>query len=135
MIKNRKWPVIVLTVIIIVFILELLPYGAVLRFGNPEGEPWIRTYSYFDMTPFGYADFGPLITAILTCVLMAISIVGLFADNGRIRSAVKIVSFIAFLSSLAPLIVNCYSVVGGVISVLLSAVFVITTMAGRSHMI
>ena len=24
-------------------ILELLPSGVVLRFANPEGEPWVRT--------------------------------------------------------------------------------------------
>lgn len=56
---------------IIAFVLELLPYGVVLNFANPEGEPWRRTYSYFSLTPFGYANFGPFITAILTCALLA----------------------------------------------------------------
>ena len=37
---------------IIAFVLELLPYGVVLNFANPEGEPWRRTYSYFSLTPF-----------------------------------------------------------------------------------
>ena len=49
-------------------ILEILPYGAVCNFANPEGEAWRRTYSYFDLTPFGYANFAPLLTAFLTCL-------------------------------------------------------------------
>ena len=39
---------------IIAFVLELLPYGVVLNFANPEGEPWRRTYSYFSLTPLPY---------------------------------------------------------------------------------
>lgn len=45
------------------FVLELLPYGAVCNFANPDGKPWRRTYSYFDLTPFGYANFAPFLTA------------------------------------------------------------------------
>ena len=26
------------------FILELLPNGVILRFANPDGEPWVNTY-------------------------------------------------------------------------------------------
>lgn len=55
-------------------ILELLPNGVVLNFANPEGEPWRHTYSYFSLTPFGYANFGPFLTAILTCVLLALEL-------------------------------------------------------------
>ena len=45
-------------------IFELLPSGVVLRFANPDGDPWVRTYCHFDLTPFGYANFGPLIAAV-----------------------------------------------------------------------
>ena len=44
---------------LVALILELLPNGVVLNFANPDGEPWRRTYSYFSLTPFGYANFGP----------------------------------------------------------------------------
>ena len=43
----------------IALIFELLPNGVVLRFMNPEGEPWVRTYSFFSLVPYGYANFGP----------------------------------------------------------------------------
>ena len=50
----------------VALILEILPYGAVCNFANPDGEPWRYTYSYFDLTPFGYANFAPFIVALLT---------------------------------------------------------------------
>lgn len=122
---KRKQPIVIFAILIVILVLELLPYGAVLHFGNPEGEPLRETFSYFDMTPYGYANFGPFITAILTCVLLVISIINLLVDNYKIKSTIKIVSLIALVASLAPLIVNSYSVIGGVISFLLLVIVVI----------
>lgn len=123
---KRKQPIIIFAVLIVILVLELLPYGAVLHFGNPEGEPFRETFSYLDLIPYGYVNFGPFITAILTCVLLVMTIINLFADNGKSKSTIKIVSFVALIISLAPLLVNCYSVAGGIISVLLSVVFIIS---------
>lgn len=123
---KRKLPIVIFAVLIVILVLELLPYGAVLYFGNPEGEPLRETFSYFDLTPYGYANFGPFITAILTCVLLVISVINLLVDNDKIKSTIKIVSLIALVASLAPLIVNSYSVIGGVISLLLLLIVVIS---------
>ena len=123
---KRKQPIIAFAILIVILVLELLPYGAVLHFGNPEGEPFRATFSYFDLTPYGYANFGPFITAILTCVLLVLSIINLLVETGKIKTIIKIVSLIAFVISLAPLLVNCYSVFGGAISVLLLLVFIIS---------
>ena len=123
---KRKQPIVIFAILIVILVLELLPYGAVLHFGNPEGEPLRETFSYFDMTPYGYANFGPFITAILTCVLLVISIINLLVDNDKIKTTIKIVALIALVASLAPLIVNCYSVLGGAISMLLLSVFIIS---------
>lgn len=123
---KRKQPIVIFAILIVILVLELLPYGAVLHFGNPEGEPLRETFSYFDLTPYGYANFGPFITAILTCVLLVISIINLLVDNDKIKTTIKIVSLIALVASLAPLIVNCYSVLGGAISILLLSVFIIS---------
>lgn len=123
---KRKRSIIVFAVLTVILVLELLPYGAVLYFGNPEGEPLRETFSYFDLTPYGYANFGPFITAILTCVLLVISIINLLVDNDKIKTTIKIVALIALVASLAPLIVNCYSVLGGAISILLLSVFIIS---------
>lgn len=123
---KRKQPIVIFAILIVILVLELLPYGAVLHFGNPEGEPLRETFSYFDMTPYGYANFGPFITAILTCLLLVISIINLLVDNDKIKTTIKIVSLIALVASLAPLIVNSYSVIGGVISLLLLVIVVIS---------
>ena len=123
---KRKQPIIAFAILIVILVLELLQYGAVLHFGNPAGEPIRETFSYFDLTPYGYANFGPFITAILTCVLLVLSIINLLVDNDKIKTTIKIVSLIALVTSLAPLLINRYSVLGGAISILLLSVFIIS---------
>lgn len=125
---KHKLSVIILSIVIVILVLELLPYGTVLNFANADGEVLRTTYSYFDLTPYGYANFGPFITAILTCMLLVISIINLLMDNAKIKTTIKIVSFIALVTSLAPLLVNCYSVLGLAISLLLLVVFIIPLM-------
>ena len=123
---KRKQTVIVLAILVVILVLELLPYGAVLHFGNPEGEPFRETFSYFDLTPYGYANFGPFITALQTCSLLVMSVVDLFLNNRRLKNALRIVAFVALVASLGPLLVNCYSIIGGAISILLLAVLIIS---------
>ena len=120
----KKLKIFLLVSIIVSIILEALPYGAVCNFATPEKT--IRTlFSYFDLTPYGYANFGPFITALLTCCLLVLSAINLFIVSGRIKKAIKIVVLLALVASLAPLLVNCYSVIGGVISVLLLVLFLV----------
>ena len=103
--------------------LEILPYGAVLNFFNPEGEPWRQTYSYFSMVPFGYANFGPLLTALLTCG--AAIVLALYSVSGRkgFLQAGKVILWVATVLSLTPLVfgLSFYSLVGGLISITLAA--------------
>ena len=123
---KRKQPIVIFAILIVILVLELLPYGAVLHFGNPEGEPFRETFSYFDLTPYGYANFGPFITALQTCSLLVMSVVDLFLNNRRLKNALRIVAFVALVTSLGPLLVNCYSIIGGAISILLLAVLIIS---------
>ena len=119
--KTKK--IVPMVILVFVLILEILPYGAVLNFANPEGEPWRKTFSYFSMTPFGYANFGPFITAILTCVMIVILLVCLLKPMPKLLSACKVISIIAVVTSFTPLIfgISTYSVNGGIISALLAA--------------
>ena len=89
-----KKKLIMLCTAIIALVLELLPYGAVCNFANPEGEPWRYTYSYFDLTPFGYANFAPFIVALLTCVLTVMIVVSLVSKK-PMRTPVLTVSAVA----------------------------------------
>ena len=108
---------------IITLILEVLPYGAVCNFANPEGKPWRKTFSYFDLTPFGYANFAPFITAIITCVVIALTLVYIFTGNKQIIAAAKILLCIGIAASLCPLLygIRFFSVVGALITVSLIA--------------
>ena len=112
---------------IITLILEILPYGAVCNFANPEGVPWRKTFSYFDLTPFGYANFTPFLTAILTCVILVMLLIYLFTDKQGIASATKVMVGIGMPLSLCPLLfgIHFFSVVGALITTSLVAQFVL----------
>jgi len=115
-----KKKLIMLCTTLIALVLEILPYGAVCNFANPEGEPWRRTYSYFDLTPFGYANFAPFIVALLTCVLTVMIVISLVSKK-PMRTPILTVSAIATVLSLAPLLygIRFFSIIGAFISVAL----------------
>ena len=106
-------------------ILELLPNGVVLRFANPEGEPWVNTYSHFDMTPFGYANFGPLIAAVLTCMLLLLVVIYLIKPRKGLNTAIMNVSGFAAVAAFAPVMfgLEYLTVIGIVVGLLLVATF------------
>lgn len=106
-------------------ILELLPSGVVLRFANPEGEPWVRTYCHFDLTPFGYANFGPLIAAVLTCMLLLLVVIYLIKPRKGLNTAIMNVSGFAAVAAFGPLIFGTeyLTVIGIVVGLLLVATF------------
>ena len=62
---------------IIAIVLEILPYGAVLVFAPSPTESVRETFSYFSLTPFGYANFGPFLTALLTCVVLVLALISI----------------------------------------------------------
>ena len=103
----------------IALLLEILPYGAVCNFANPEGEPWRHTYSYFDLTPFGYANFAPLLTAAATCVLLLILVIHVMSGKGSLLPGLRIGFFVCAVLSLGPLAfgIQFFSVTGGLITI------------------
>ena len=115
---------------VIALILEILPYGAVCNFANPEGEPWRKTFSYFDLTPFGYAHFAPFLTALATCVVLVLLLVYVFADKPSVIKAAKGVLGVAAVLSLCPLLfgISYFSVVGALISASLIAELALLTV-------
>lgn len=80
------------------------------------------------MLPFGYANFGPLLTAILTCVLLVLGIILVLGKKERMREGIKVVSAIAVVTSLMPLLYgfDYFSIVGTFISFVLIIEFVLT---------
>ena len=117
-----KKKLITLCLLLCTLVLEILPYGAVCNFWNPEGPPHRATYSYFSMIPYGYAHFSPLITAILTCVLLLIVLISIIFKKA-IGKKTAILAGIASILSLCPLLygIAYYSIVGALISLTLIA--------------
>ena len=111
---------------VMALIFELLPNGVVLQFMNPDGEPWVRTYSYFSLVPYGYANFGPLIAAALTCVLIILITISWFKYSRGLNMSIMCISGIAAISSLSPVLYGFEYVtsIAIVVTILLAAIFV-----------
>lgn len=122
---KKKFYVLILP--IITLIPEILPYGAVLNFANPEGAYLRKTFSYFDLTPFGYANFTPFITAVLTCVVIILLVVYCATDKAGLAAAARGILLAACAVSLGPLMlgVSSFSAVGALITALLIAELVV----------
>mgnify|MGYP001527046923 CR=1 FL=1 len=82
-------------------VLEALPMGAVCTFAISPTERVRETFSYFSLIPFGYANFAPLITAILTVVVLLLSLISLKKDS--VFNALFVLSIITAIISLMPL--------------------------------
>jgi hypothetical protein len=122
-----KKKILMLCTAMVAFVLEIIPYGAVCNFANPEGKPWRRTYSYFDLTPFGYANFAPFIVAILTCALIIMIVVSIVIKK-PMKTPILAVSVISTVLSFAPLLygISYFSVVGAFISLALLVTAIIS---------
>ena len=119
---------------IITLILEVLPYGAVCIFASSPTDRIRETFSYFDLTPFGYANFAPFIVALLTCALTVMIVVSLVSKK-PMRTPILTVSAIATVLSLAPLLygISFFSIVGAFISVALALTTVVAFVKGKSE--
>lgn len=117
----KKSSIVTAFLLVGVLVLEILPFGAVCNFAPAPGETIRETFSYFSLVPFGYANFAPLITAILTCALLLLSGIGLWKDAVGLQKVRCILSGMATLISFAPLLfgISYYSLVGLCISLLL----------------
>lgn len=127
---KRKRPFVLLTITMLILILELLPYGAVLEFAHMSPELTLGYYeehfSYFDPIVYGYGVFGPLLTAVLTCLLAVVTVISVFLENRAVRMALRVVSVLTLLCSLTPMLTGCYSPVGMAISALLLVTCIIS---------
>lgn len=116
---------ILLALSVLLIVLELLPCGAKLRFADPEGDPIIHTYAYFSLTPYGYANFGPFWTAILSCVLLAVEAVALVTKSKQLFAPITFLSAAVFFFSLFPFFFQLGTWLGVIISLVALAETVI----------
>ena len=127
---KKKGILILLPALLIV--LELLPYGAVLNFVIEGGETVGKTYSYFSLMPFGNANFAPFIIAVLSCVLLCLTI--LYAIKNKALGAIRVISLIIVVLSFCPIILSLsyLSVIGIAVAVVAFAEAVLSYAIGKS---
>ena len=125
---------------IVTLILEILPYGAVCNFMRPsttEGVPagqFRELYSYFDLTPFGYANFAPLITAVITCIAILILVIYCFTGKEILVRISKNIVFVCAVISFGPLVLgfHFFSVIGAIISLSLIVEYILLRQAVKA---
>ena len=117
---KKRWLYLILPVVTL--ILEIIPYGAVCNFARPATDGSIghfrQLYSYFDLTPFGYANFSPLITGIITCIITLLVVVYCITGNQKWAQKAKNILYVCTVFSLGPILlgIRFFSVVGGLIT-------------------
>ena len=112
--------------------LEALPTGSVMYFGNPDGEPFRQTFSYFDPIHWGYADFAPNLTAFLTCALLVLAVVNAFVLGKKLTRAMTVLAVIAAICSLLTFVLGGTTLIGAGISVLLILTAVLSFINGKN---
>ena len=85
-------------------VLEILPVGAVLIFAPAPGERVTESFSFFSLTPFGYANFFPLLAGVSTAASALILAVGLIRRRRRSTPAF-VFSVIAAVFAALPAVV------------------------------
>ena len=118
-----KKRVLYLVLPIITLILEVLPYGAVCIFASSPTDRIRETFSYFDLTPFGYANFAPFLTALITCLIFILLLIYWLKGNVVFAIKAKNILYVATVMSLGPLVfgLSYFSVVGALITTCLIA--------------
>lgn len=113
---------------IVTLILEILPYGAALNFMRPSEDGttvghFRELYSYFDLMPFGYANFAPLITAVITCIILLLLVIYCVTGKQRLVIVARNILCVCAVISLGPLVlgIHFFTVVGALITVSLVA--------------
>ena len=108
---------------LVTLILEILPYGAVCNFAVSPEETKRETFSYFSLTPYGYANFTPFITAVLTVVVFALLLIYCLTGKQKLKNVSFYILIAACILSFGQLLfgLSYFSVVGLLISLMLIA--------------
>ena len=113
---------------------ELFGKGAVCVFAVSPEKTQTTLFSYFSLVPFGYANFGPFITAVLTTVIVLLSVVLFTKKAQKITKCLTVLNIAAVIASLLPLIMlgaAYFNLVSYIITVILAAMAVMTVFVKK----
>ena len=98
-----------LIILVLILVLELLPCGEVVSYVIPEIGPMTKSCSCFSLIPFMKGNVSPLVTAILTCIMIVLSFVHLIKPISNIVLIWKTISLVSIFISIAPVRYLLYS--------------------------
>ena len=130
----KKVRIIYLVMSISALCAELFGKGAICVFAVSPEKTQTTLFSYFSLVPFGYANFGPFITAVLTAVIVLLSVVLFTKKAHKITKCLKVLNIAAFTASLLPLIMlggAYFNLVSYIITVILAAMAVMTVFVKK----
>ena len=89
--------------------LEIPPWGAALIFARPAEDGTIgrfrETYSYFSLMPLGYANIFPMLTGILTAMLLGLGLLHLLRPRRQLGDVLFILDAVALVCSVLPWVI------------------------------
>ena len=116
----KKVKIINAVCVLIALTLEIIPFGIIMRWDSFYQE---ATYhSYFDLAVFESGDIGPFFCAIITAVLLVMSVLPFFInlENGAWQLACAFTALSGVVLSLVPTFFDGYSIFGLFITIMLS---------------
>lgn len=92
---------------VMALVFEMFPDALMLPFASGPNHWVTKTFSYFSLTPFGYAEFFPVLTGVLTIIIIALSAINLIQARKaalKLQNADFICAIIAFVFSILHLL-------------------------------
>lgn len=133
MMEKQKYKWLILPAPVIALVFEIIPYGVKLIFSDgPENDfkQYVYTYSYFHIMPLAYGNWGPMITGVLTAIIIILMLIWCIKKNDKWSKAVIILTIIAFCTSLWIFgFTGAYTWISLVISLLLLVSEAVTVIA------
>ena len=120
--KLKKVSFAVAGLMLLVILIEALPFGVELSFAEHDGSVVTKAYSYFSLTPLGYAHFGALPAALLSVFAFIFAIAFCIKEKKIFVFLTATASALSFLFSLFLFISGGYTWISAVVSILLAFV-------------
>ena len=108
----------------------ILPGGVRMEFAPSPDTRTVSCYPYLHMLPFGYGHFAPMLTFAFTVIIAVLAAVGIRKNTVR---AVIILSVLTFVISVLPAVTGAYTVIGGCITALLAAEFILAAVFAQKE--
>ena len=125
MIKGKVLSIAAFLSVAVAIGLMITPYGAMLRFAY-DGGATVKTYSYFSLVPYGYANFSPFIAALLSCASAALSAICIAKNGVKLKNARGGLLSVAAVVSAIPFVSGYGTVMGAFIMLMLFAAAVLS---------